>query len=114
MTEGIKTIIYPVSDITQAKTLFSALLGVEPYMDAPYYVGFSVNGQDIGLDPNGHKQGMTGPLCYWHVDDIRKSLEDLVGAGAAPLQDVKDVGGGKMIASVKDLDGNVIGLLQQA
>jgi hypothetical protein len=61
MTETLKTIIYPVKDLATAKPLYSALLGVEPIMDEPYYVGFSVEGQDIGLDPNGHSQGMTGP-----------------------------------------------------
>jgi predicted enzyme related to lactoylglutathione lyase len=114
MNEGIRTIIYPVKDIAAAKTLFSALLGVAPTMDEPYYVGFSVSGQDVGLDPRGHSQGMTGPVGYWHVDDIRKSLETLLDSGAQSHQDVTDVGGGKLVASVKDLDGNVIGLLQPA
>jgi hypothetical protein len=61
VTEGIKTFIYPVTDLARAKALYSKLLGVEPYMDEAYYVGFSVAGQDIGLDPHGHSQGMTGP-----------------------------------------------------
>jgi predicted enzyme related to lactoylglutathione lyase len=114
MNEGIKTIIYPVKDLAKAKTLYSELLGVKPYADDPYYVGFSAAGQEIGLDPHGHSQGMTGPVGYWHVDDIRKSLQALLDAGAGAHQDVKDVGGGKLIASVKDADGNVIGLIQSA
>ncbi len=109
MNQGIRTVIYPVKDIAQAKTLFSKLLGVEPYADAPYYVGFRVGDQEIGLDPNGHKQGMT---AYWHVDDIKESLQLLLDAGAESLQEVKDVGGGKLIASAKDADGNIIGLIQ--
>src|SRR5689334_4035833 len=102
MNQGIKTIIYPVKDIAQAKALYGKLLGVAPYMDAPYYVGFSVEGQDIGLDPNGHAQGMTGPLAYHHVDDIKESLQALLDAGAQLHQDVKNVGGGKLTAAVKD------------
>ncbi len=102
MNQGIKTIIYPVKDVAQAKALFSKLLGAEPYADAPYYVGFRVGDQEIGLDPNGHKNGMTG---YYHVDDIKNSLQSLLDAGAQVLQDAKDVGGGKLIASVKDADG---------
>lgn len=109
MNQGIRTVIYPVKDIARAKTLFSKLLGVEPYADAPYYVGFRVGDQEIGLDPNGHKQGMT---AYWHVDDIKESLQLLLDAGAESLQEVKDVGGGKLIASAKDADGNIIGLIQ--
>ena len=112
MTEGIRTIIYPVKDIARAKTLYSTFLGIEPYVDASYYVGFKVGEQEIGLDPNGHKQGMTGPVGYRHVSDIKKSLQLLLDAGAQTLQDVKDVGGGRLIASVKDPDGNIIGLIQ--
>ena len=112
MNQGIKTVIYPVKDITQAKTLFSKLLGVEPYMDEAYYVGFTVGDQDIGLDPNGHKQGMTGPVGYYYVDDIKKNLQTLLKAGAQIQQEVKDVGGGKLIATVQDGSGNIIGLIQ--
>ncbi|MFD9942627.1 VOC family protein [Nonomuraea sp. NPDC059023] len=114
MTHGIKTVIHPVKDLTAAKAMFGALLGVEPYMDEPYYVGFSVNGQDIGLDPQGHRKGMSGPVAYWHVDDIEASLRALLDAGATTSQEVKDVGGGKLVASVTDADGNVIGLIQPA
>jgi len=87
---------------------------VTPIMDAPYYVQFQSAGQAVGLDPNGHRQGMTGPIMYWHVDDLAGRLESLLKAGAEELQPVKDVGGGKLIASVKDADGNVIGLLQES
>ncbi len=112
MTQGIKTIMYPVRDLAKAKALYGELAGVKPDTDEPYYVGFKVGGQDVGLDPNGHGRGMTGPLAYWHVDDIDKSLEALLDAGAEAQQEVKDVGGGLLIASVKDADGNAIGLLQ--
>lgn len=112
MNQGIKTVIYPVKDITQAKTLYSKLLGIEPYADAPYYVGFRIGDQEIGLDPNGHKQGMTGPVGYYHVKDIKKSLQLLLDTGAQVHQEVKDVGGGKLIATVLDTDNNIIGLIQ--
>jgi len=112
MTSGMKTITYPVKDLAAAKQLYSTVFGVEPYMDEAYYVAFDVDGQDVGLDPNGHGKGMTGPVGYWHVDDINKSLEALIGAGAETEQPVHDVGGGTLIATVKDADGNVTGLFQ--
>ena len=113
MTDGIKTFIYPVKDIAQAKKLYGKLLGVKPYTDEAYYVGFRVGDQEIGLDPpHGHSQGMTGPIGYWHVNDIKKSLQLLLDAGAQAQQQVTDVGGGKLIASVKDADNNIIGLIQ--
>jgi predicted enzyme related to lactoylglutathione lyase len=112
MTEGVKTIIYPVRNLAKAKTLYGKLLGMQPYADEAYYVGFKVEGQDVGLDPHGHSQGMTGPVAYFHVDDIEKSLQTLLDAGAEVQQEVRDVGGGRLIASVKDADDNVIGLIQ--
>jgi predicted enzyme related to lactoylglutathione lyase len=112
MDQGIKLLVYPVKDLTRAKTLYSKFLGTEPYAEAPYYVGFRVGDQEIGLDPNGHKQGMTGPIGYVYVKDIRKSRQLLLDAGAHAHQEIKDVGGGRLVATVKDADGNIIGLVQ--
>jgi len=80
--QGIKRFNFPVKDTAQAKTLFSKLLGVEPYMDEAYYVGFRIGDQEIGLDPNGHKQGLTGPVGYFQVSDIKSTLQALLEAGA--------------------------------
>lgn len=114
MVKGIRLIVYPVKDIAQATALYTKLLGIEPYFEAPYYVGYKVGETEIGLDPNGHKEGMTGPLGYWQVRDVTESLQSFVEAGAQIQQEVKDVGDGNLIASVKDADGNVIGLSQGA
>ncbi|MDP9428676.1 MAG: glyoxalase [Actinomycetota bacterium] len=111
MTTGIRTVIYPVSDIPRAKALFSALLGAEPVADAPYYVQFDADGQAIGLDPHGHRHGQSGPVAYWHVDDVAESLAALVEGGAETVQDPTDVGG-LLVALVRDGDGNLIGLRQ--
>lgn len=111
MNPGIKTIIYPVTDVTRAKATFSKLLGVEPYVDSLYYIGYRVGDQEIGLDPNGHKAGMT---AYYHVDNIKQSLQSLLDAGAQTVEEVKDVGGGRLVGSVRDGDGNIIGLIQDA
>ena len=112
MTTGLQTVIYPVKDLSRAKALYGQLLGAEPIMDEPYYVGYRVAGPDVGLDPHGYSRGMTGPLGYWNVDDIAESVAQLVEAGATEQQAVTDVGGGKLIATVADADGNLIGLVQ--
>ena len=112
MTSDMRTVIYPVKDLEGAKAVFGALLGTEPVMDQPYYVQFSVDGLDVGLDPNGHAQGMTGPICYWNVQDITARVHELVVAGAQEVQPVKDVGGGTLVAVLSDTDGNPIGLRQ--
>ena len=109
MNKGVKTVLYPVKDMTQAKTRFQKLLEVEPYADQPYYIGFKVGDQDIGLVPNNPEAGMT---AFYHVDDIKNSLQILVDAGAKIIQDVKNVGGGRLIASARDTDNNIVGLIQ--
>ena len=112
MTSAINTLIFPVKDLAKAKALYGGLLGVEPDMDEAYYVGFTVGGQHLGLDPHGHGRGMTGPVAYCHVDDINQSLKVLLDAGAVEQQAIQDVGGGKLVAWVTDADGNPIGLIQ--
>jgi predicted enzyme related to lactoylglutathione lyase len=112
MTHGYQTLLFPVTDLEKAKPIFTALLGVEPDTDQPYYVGWKVAGQDVGLVPNGHQQGMTGPVTYHYVDDIHATRQALLDAGATEGEDIRDVGGGRLVGSVKDQDGNAIGLLQ--
>jgi predicted enzyme related to lactoylglutathione lyase len=111
-TEGIKTVLHPVSDLVTAKAVYSALLGVQPQADSSYYVGFEAAGQHIGLLPGGGPQGLTTPVAYWHVPDIEAKLAELIAAGATVKEPARDVGGGRLVATVTDPDGNVLGLLQ--
>lgn len=111
MNQGIKAVVYPVTDLAQTKETFKTFLGAEPYADSPYYVGFKLGDMDIGLDPHGHKAGMT---AYYAVDDIKQSLQTLLDAGAQIVQEIKNVGGGRQIASVKDANGNIIGISQDS
>ena len=111
-TQGVKTVLHPVSDLAKAKELYAALLGVQPSADSSYYVGFDAAGQHIGLVPGGGQQGMTGPVAYWHVADIEAKLSEVTAAGATVQQAPRDVGEGRLVATVTDADGNVLGLLQ--
>ena len=109
MANKIKVIVYPVQDIEKAKAFYGKFLGAEPYVDGPYYVGYKVDDLEVGLDPNAKG----GPIAYTDVKDIKRSLKALIAAGAAVVQDVKDVAAGLLIAKVKDADGNIVGLRQQ-
>jgi predicted enzyme related to lactoylglutathione lyase len=111
-TQGIKTVLHPVSDLEAAKAVYSALIGIPPQTDSPYYVGFEAEGQQIGLVPGGGPQGMTSPVAYWHVPDIEAKLAEVTAAGATVKEPAHDVGGGRLVATVTDPDGNVLGLLQ--
>jgi len=108
MAQNVKLIVFPVSDVEAAKVLYSKFLGVEPYADSPYYVGYKpTDDLEIGLDPNGHDV-----VSYVDTVDIKGDLQALLSAGATMHQDVKDVGSGLLIAQVKDTNGNVLGLRQ--
>ena len=111
-TQGIKIVLHPVSDLATAKAMYAALLGMQPQADSPYYVGFDAEGQHIGLVPGGGPQAMTGPVAYWHVPDIEAKLAEVTAAGATVKEAPHDVGGGRLVATVTDPDGNVLGLLQ--
>ncbi len=111
-TQGVKTVLHPVSSLATAKPVYTALLGVEPSADADYYVGYDAEGQHIGLVPGGGPQGMTSPVAYWHVFDIEAKVAEVTAAGATVKDPVRDVGGGRLVATVTDPDGNVLGLLQ--
>ena len=111
-TLGVRTILHPVTDLEKAKPVYTALLGVEPMADAPYYVGYEAEGQQIGLVPGGGPQGMASPVAYWHVPDIATKLAEVTAAGAAVKESPRDVGGGRLVATFTDPDGNVLGLIQ--
>ncbi|MEU8222344.1 VOC family protein [Kribbella sp. NPDC048915] len=108
-TLGAKTILHPVTDVEKAKPVYAALLGVEPLADSPYYVGFESEGQHIGLVPNSD---MSSPITYWHVTDIEAKIREVTAAGGTLKDAPKDVGQGRLVATLTDPDGNVLGVLQ--
>jgi predicted enzyme related to lactoylglutathione lyase len=111
-TQGIKTVLHPVTDLEKAKAVYTALLGMAPQADSPYYVGYEAEGQQIGLVPSGGQQNMSSPVAYWHVADIEAKLAEVTAAGAAVKESPRDVGGGRLVATFTDPDGNVLGLIQ--
>ena len=107
----VSLIIYTVDDVTKAKQFFGKLLGADPYVDSPMYTGFKNGGVEIGLVATGGKVPQS-TLPYWNVDDIAASVKSLVDAGGTIAQDVRDVGYGMLVASVKDANGAAVGLRQ--
>lgn len=108
MAENIKLLVYPAKNVNASKALFNTFLGVEPYVDSEYYVGYKIDNLEIGLDPHGQ-----AIIAYTDVPDIKASLQALVDSGASIYQEAKEVGGGLLIAQVKDANGNVVGLRQE-
>ena len=102
-------IVYPAKDLDKAKALFSSLLGVDPYADAAYYVGFRTENGEIGLDPQATS---AGPIAYWETDDIAAKIDELNSAGWQTTSEARNVGGGMLVAQLSDGSGNTIGLRQ--
>jgi predicted enzyme related to lactoylglutathione lyase len=111
MLLGLRTTIYPAPDLARAKAWYSEVLGVAPYFDEPFYVGFAVGGFELGLVPDA-TPGTNGSQALWGVEDATGAYERLLELGAKPLEPVTDVGGGIKVAAVVDPFGNRLGIIE--
>lgn len=109
---GLRTAIYKVYDITEATAWYTQVLGIEPYFNEPFYVGFNVAGYELGLQPQEGEMAKTDSvITYWGVEDVEATHAMLLSAGALPHEDPTEVGGGIIVAAVKDPWGNVFGII---
>ena len=111
MIQGLRTVIYPVTQLAEATDWYKDVLERAPYFDQPFYVGFAVGGFELGLIPDG-VPGATGATAYWGTADADAELARLVGLGAAVDSPVSDVGGGIRVATVRDPYGNLFGIIE--
>lgn len=111
---GLRTAKYDAGDLSAAKAWYSKVLGIEPYFDQPFYVGFNVGGFELGITPlenAGAKRAEAG-VAYWGVPDARGAYKRLIDLGATPHDEIQDVGEGILIGSVHDPFGNVLGVIE--
>lgn len=108
---GLRTTIYKVGDLPKATEWYSAIFRKEPYFNEPFYVGFNIGGYELGLQPDASEAVGDNVVTYWGVEDIEAEYARCVQLGAVPHEQPANVGGDIMVASVKDLWGNVIGLI---
>lgn len=110
---GLRTTIYKVPDLAKAKEWYERILGVAPYFDQPFYVGFNVGGYELGLDPDmKNVKAGNNAVAYWGVASAEKAYKALLIAGAKSHGAVHDVGEGIKVATVLDPFGNVFGLIE--
>ena len=109
---GLRTAIYAAPELEKTKTWYAEVLGIAPYFDQPFYVGFNVGGYELGLDPNAPASGAGGVTVYWGVSDADAALERLLRLGAAEHSPVQEVGDGIRVATVLDPVGNVFGVIE--
>ncbi len=114
MLLGLRTVIYKVPDLATAKAWYASLLGIAPYFDEPFYVGFNVGGFELGLDPDLSERGAGpgGALAYWGVENLRELLQRLDAQGVTPVSALQEVGAGILVAAVEDPFGNHVGLIE--
>ena len=113
MLLGLRTVIYKVPDLPRAKAWYSETLRIEPYFDEPFYVGFSVGGFELGLDPDVETESPEGgSVAYWGVRDLRSILGDLEARGVVVRNPLQEVGDGILVAAISDPFGNTIGLIE--
>ncbi len=106
---GLRTAIYPAPDLDSAKQWWTQVLGVEPYFEQPFYVGFEVAGYELGLLPDADPAD--GALVYWGVDDVDGAVSEVVAAGASVHVPASEVGDGIVTATVRTPDGTILGLI---
>jgi predicted enzyme related to lactoylglutathione lyase len=115
MFNKLRTVIYRVGDLAVAKKWYALITGIQPYFDEPFYVGFDINGHELGLDPNAPD---TGPgnhtVSYWAVDDVATAVVKITGAGGKLIQPKTNVGGTINIAIIEDPFGNQFGVIEGA
>ena len=114
MFYGLRTAIYRVGDLDRAKEWYGAVLGIRPYFDEPFYVGFDAGGFELGLQPDesGAPRASTGVVAYWGVNDADAAFRRLLELGATEHSGVQDVGDGIRVATVLDPYGNVLGVIE--
>lgn len=111
---GLRSLIFTVSDLAKAKAFYAAFLDKPPYFDEPFYVGFDVDGFELGLRPadETHRPGVGGASTYLHVADVDAALKRLIELGARLHEPAADYGDGLRLGAVVDPFGNVLGVIR--
>lgn len=110
---GLRTCIYRVPDLPAGAEWYSNALGIKPYFNEPFYVGFNVGGYELGLHPQMNAvSGGENVETYWGVDDIQSTFAQLLACGATAHEEPTNVGGDIWVAMLKDPWGNILGIIQ--
>ncbi len=113
MLTSLRTIVYHVTNLEVAKMWYSEMFDINPYFDESFYVGFDINGFELGLDPSGEEYSKgNSSITYWKVTDVDAAFERLKKKKVTIHQEVHSVGEGIKLASINDPFGNVIGLIE--
>ena len=110
---GLRTTIYKVGDIEEAKAWYAKAFDTQPYFDNGFYVGFNISGYELGLmqDDMPAAEKTATVLSYWRVEDIEGAIAHLTDLGATVTEKPTNVGGQIVVAAVSDPWGNTVGVI---
>lgn len=114
MLKKIRSVIYTAPHLAAAKEWYRKATGQDPYFDEPFYVGFDIQGFELGLDPNATGGPGNQTIAYWAVDDCEAAGNHLAGIGGKIVQPKTNVGGPTFVVIVEDPFGNQLGLIEGA
>lgn len=106
---GLRTLIYPTSDINVSKKWWQDFLGIAPYFEAPFYAGFHVGDDEIGFNPGA--EIAFGPVTYIGVDSVEEGLARAEAQGSTVVSGIEDVGEGIKIVHLMSPTGDRFGLI---
>lgn len=111
---GLRTAKYTARDLAAAKAWYTEVVGLGPYFDQPFYVGFNIGGFELGITPDDGATPVRAEagIAYWGVRDAAAGWERLLALGATPFEAVQDVGEGIKIGAVRDPFGNILGIIE--
>jgi catechol 2,3-dioxygenase-like lactoylglutathione lyase family enzyme len=107
---GLRTVIYPVTDLAASKEYWTKFLGIEPYFDEPFYVGFEVAGYELGLLPSTNPEH--GSTTYWGVTDVPAAMAAAIDQGAVEYEPATEVDEGIITGTVRLADGSLVGFIK--
>jgi len=114
MFKKLRTVIYHAEDLDDAKNWYKNITGIDPYFDQPFYVGFDINGYELGLDPDmNNVEAGNQSVAYWSVDNIEDVVDKLTINNASVISSITEVGDGIKVAVLKDPFGNAVGLIEE-
>lgn len=114
MFKYVSEVMYFVADCRAAAEWYSKLFGIEiTWLENPKDFFIRVGQQDIWFHQADSKvpSGASGHVAYWQVTDFDAVLAQATKLGATLYRGPLDREDGTYMCQVKDLDGNLIGLI---
>lgn len=110
---GLRTAIYKVTNLSEAKARYSDVFQATPYFDEPFYVWFNIGGYELWLQPDETLANakVESVNVLWWVESVHREYDRIIGLWAISIQSPMNVGGGIIVASLRDPWGNVLGLI---